>query len=76
MGGNEPADIDGTEPGVQPGDSILDAVSEKRLGEVQRLLPLVQQLYQDQWKDRIETDPADPKLIVTVWGDGYKFADV
>ena len=28
MGGNEPSDTDGTEPGVQPGDSILDAVSE------------------------------------------------
>src|SRR5207244_3967416 len=28
MGGNEPADPDGTEPGVQPGDSILDAVGE------------------------------------------------
>src|SRR5438874_1428873 len=27
-------------------------------------------------RKKIETDPADPKLIVTVWGDGYKFADV
>ena len=25
---------------------------------------------------RIETDPADPKVILTVWGSGYKFADV
>lgn len=25
---------------------------------------------------KIEEDPASPKLIVTVWGDGYKFADV
>lgn len=25
---------------------------------------------------RIETDPADPKIILTVWGSGYKFADV
>ena len=27
-------------------------------------------------RKKIETDPADPQLIVTVWGDGYKFADV
>ena len=27
-------------------------------------------------RKKIETDPADPKLIITVWGDGYKFADV
>ena len=25
---------------------------------------------------RIETDPANPKLLLTVWGVGYKFADV
>ena len=25
---------------------------------------------------RIETDPADPKVILTVWGSGYKCADV
>jgi len=25
---------------------------------------------------KIEIDPASPRLIVTVWGDGYKFADV
>ena len=25
---------------------------------------------------RIETDPADPKYLLTVWGVGYKFADV
>jgi type II secretory pathway component GspD/PulD (secretin) len=31
--------------------------------DVQRLLPLVQQLYQDQWKDRLDTDPADAQLI-------------
>lgn len=27
-------------------------------------------------RKKIEVDPADPKLILTVWGDGYKFADV
>jgi DNA-binding response OmpR family regulator len=27
-------------------------------------------------RKKIETDPAEPKLIITVWGDGYKFADV
>jgi DNA-binding response OmpR family regulator len=26
-------------------------------------------------RKKIEIDPADPKLIITVWGDGYKFAD-
>ncbi len=26
-------------------------------------------------RKKIEVDPADPKLIVTVWGDGYKFAE-
>jgi DNA-binding response OmpR family regulator len=25
---------------------------------------------------RIETDPAEPKYLLTVWGVGYKFADV
>jgi DNA-binding response OmpR family regulator len=25
---------------------------------------------------RVETDPADPKYLLTVWGVGYKFADV
>ena len=27
-------------------------------------------------RKKIEVDPADPLLILTVWGDGYKFADV
>jgi len=27
-------------------------------------------------RKEIEADPAEPKLIITVWGDGYKFADV
>ena len=26
-------------------------------------------------RKKIEVDPAVPKLILTVWGDGYKFAD-
>jgi two-component system OmpR family response regulator/two-component system alkaline phosphatase synthesis response regulator PhoP len=26
-------------------------------------------------RKKIEIDPADPELILTVWGDGYKFAD-
>ena len=25
---------------------------------------------------RIEQDPANPDIILTVWGSGYKFADV
>ena len=31
--------------------------------DVQRLVPIVQQLYQDQWKDRQDTDPADAQII-------------
>lgn len=31
--------------------------------EVQRLLPLVQQLYKDQWKEKQDTDPADAQLV-------------
>jgi two-component system OmpR family response regulator len=25
---------------------------------------------------RIETDPANPRFLLTVWGVGYKFADL
>jgi type II secretory pathway component GspD/PulD (secretin) len=32
-------------------------------GDVQRLQPLVQQLYQDQWKDKLDTDPADAQIV-------------
>jgi type II secretory pathway component GspD/PulD (secretin) len=31
--------------------------------DVQRLQPLVQQLYQDQWKDKQDTDPADAQIM-------------
>jgi type II secretory pathway component GspD/PulD (secretin) len=31
--------------------------------DVQRLQPLVQQLYQDQWKDRADADPADAQIV-------------
>jgi two-component system OmpR family response regulator len=24
---------------------------------------------------KVEEDPAEPRLLQTVWGDGYKFAD-
>ena len=27
-------------------------------------------------RKKIEVDPGEPKLIITVWGDGYKFADL
>jgi DNA-binding response OmpR family regulator len=27
-------------------------------------------------RKKIEADPGEPKLIITVWGDGYKFADM
>ena len=27
-------------------------------------------------RKKIEVDPSEPHLIITVWGDGYKFADV
>ena len=25
---------------------------------------------------KLEPDPAEPRLLLTVWGTGYKFADV
>ena len=31
--------------------------------DVQRLLPIVQQLYQNHWKDKQETDPADAQIV-------------
>jgi len=27
-------------------------------------------------RKKIETDPAEPRFVLTVWGTGYKFADV
>ena len=27
-------------------------------------------------RKKIEADPGEPRLIITVWGDGYKFADL
>jgi type II secretory pathway component GspD/PulD (secretin) len=31
--------------------------------DVQRLQPLIEKLYQDQWKDRQDTDPADAQIV-------------
>jgi len=31
--------------------------------EASRLVPLIQQLYQDRWKDRLDTDPADAQIL-------------
>jgi type II secretion system protein D len=31
--------------------------------DVQRILPLIQQLYQDQWKDKLDNDPADAQIV-------------
>ena len=39
------------------------AIDVGSAADVQRLLPLVQQLYQDQWKDRLDTDPADAQIV-------------
>lgn len=36
--------------------------------DVQRLQPLVQQLYQDQWKEKSETDPADAQIVADARG--------
>ncbi|HXG47059.1 MAG TPA: secretin N-terminal domain-containing protein, partial [Methylomirabilota bacterium] len=36
--------------------------------DVQRLQPLVQQLYQDQWRERAETDPADAQILADAKG--------
>ena len=36
--------------------------------EVERLTPLVQQLYQDQWQDRKDADPADAKILSDAQG--------
>jgi type II secretory pathway component GspD/PulD (secretin) len=33
------------------------------VSDAQRLAPLVQQLYQDQWKERSESDPADAQVL-------------
>ena len=39
------------------------AIEVGSAADVQRLLPLIQQLYQDQWKDRQDTDPADAQFV-------------
>ena len=37
-------------------------------GDVARLLPIVQKLYAEQWKDRPETDPADAQIVADPQG--------
>ena len=39
------------------------AIEVGSAADVQRLQPLVQGLYQDQWKDKQETDPADAQIM-------------
>lgn len=39
------------------------AVEVGSAADVQRLMPLIQQLYQDLWKDRQDTDPADAQIV-------------
>ncbi len=36
--------------------------------DVARLLPIVQQLYTDRWKDRTDTDPADAQIVADAKG--------
>lgn len=54
---------------LQAGANTNPVVRETRsfevgtAADVQRLLPIVQQLYQDHWKDRAETDPADAQIV-------------
>lgn len=66
---NQLAAIEALFSQLQSGAATNPAPRETRAFEVgtpadvQRLLPLVEQLYKDQWKDRIETDPADAQVM-------------
>jgi type II secretion system protein D len=54
---------------LQAGANTNPATRETRsfevgtAADVQRLLPIVQQLYQDHWKEKAETDPADAQIV-------------
>jgi type II secretory pathway component GspD/PulD (secretin) len=61
--------VDGIISSLQVSTNMNQASRETRtfevgsVADVQRLLPLVQQLYQDQWKDKQDTDPADAQIV-------------
>ena len=61
--------IEGVFGQLQGGAGAAQAVRETRTlevgtaADVQRLLPLLQQLYTDHWKDRLESDPPDAQII-------------
>ena len=48
---------------VQKGQRETKLIEIGHADEMQRLLPLVQQLYREHWRDRVAGDPADAQIF-------------
>ena len=57
----------------------MTATCDKRLSELVRLLNTIYGLHNelaDVVRGKIEADPTKPAYVITVWGVGYKMAEV
>ncbi len=48
---------------VQKGERQTKLIEMGQVDEMQRLLPLVQQLYRERWRDKVAGDPADAQIM-------------
>ncbi|MDB6040571.1 MAG: hypothetical protein JWM99_4412, partial [Verrucomicrobiales bacterium] len=65
------ARVQGSDAGTNQPERETRTIEIGSSADVQRLLPLVQQLYQDQWKDKADLDPADAKILADLKGGRF-----